>query len=110
GPMMLRQGNFVMDLTSVSHEPGICMTYPLSARPATSSATVKPDLRFNKDLNNGNWRLDADQIKAKTIQSNLPAATAYLSSFDWGGYAVLRVTATLADGREVVGHLENEPD
>ena len=110
GPTMLRADQFVMELISVSHEPGICMNYPLSARPGTSSAEAKADLRFNKDLNNGIWRLDADQIKAQTIQSNLPAATAYLSSFDWGGYAVLRVTATLADGREVVGHLENEPD
>jgi hypothetical protein len=97
---------FLFELVRVSREPGATLNYPLD-----STQAEEPDLRFDPRSN------PPDKIKvtgtdgqnAETVQGPLTQATATISSYDWGAWGELRVTAVLPGGRQIVGHLEADP-
>jgi len=94
---------FRFEIIDVSREPGVCMNWP-----AKSSATTDPDLRFEPGPS-GLTGLDDDGQRGETAEGYSSSATAVLSCFDWGAHAWLKVTATLANGDEIVGHLAAKP-
>ena len=97
---------FTFQLENVSREPGVCMNWPVT-KPDDDS---KPDLKFEAG-ENPNFAISG--AHGETAVSTKPdvSVTARLTSFDWGGWCDLKVTAELADGTIFEGHLkmhENE--
>ena len=104
-PQTARVKKFAMELVSVSHEPGVCMNYPVDA---ASGGDPKPDLQFVSELNQ-DWTIDGGAPESLVMESQegsyLVSPSAMMTSFDWGAYALLKVTAELVDGRILTGHL-----
>ena len=103
-PTGIKASRFIFELEDVSSEPGVCMNYPLVGGPMG-----KPDLAFLSRFNTTGWKpfsLPADRIVTKD-GAYTESPRAYLSSFDWGGHAVLKVTAEFDDEpiAPIVGHL-----
>jgi hypothetical protein len=92
-------------LVQVSNEPGVALNHPPSER-----AGVEPDLRF-EPARNPDLTVSEDGLRAETPVSDgaFHEAEAELSSFDWGGWGELRVTAVMGDGREILGRLAGDP-
>ena len=91
---------FRFELVGTSREPGVALNFP---RPAAALTT--PDLRFTAATDEE----DRDAVDGQWITAGEGAsAAATISAYDGGAYATLRVTATLAGGREVVGYLKGD--
>ncbi|PAP75058.1 hypothetical protein [Rubrivirga marina] len=97
----VQAARFRFELVGTSREPGVSMNYP---RPSLARTTL--DLKLTavtnetaRDGEDGQW------IEAGPGTD----AAADVTSYDWGGWTALRVTATLPGGREIVGHLIGEP-
>lgn len=93
---------FRFELVGTSREPGIAMNYP---RPTFARTT--PDFRLTavtgetaRDAEEGQW-IEAGRATDAVVE---------VTSFDYGGWTTLRVTATLPDGTELVGRLATAPD
>ncbi|MBM3759239.1 MAG: hypothetical protein FJW36_03220 [Acidobacteria bacterium] len=87
-----------------SREPGVAMNFPLPA------AQVKPtpnDLQFEAARNAG-WRILNRGLTAEREEAGMTEGAVSVSSFDFGGWANVRVTATLEDGRVVTGVYRGE--
>lgn len=88
-------------LLDVSREPGVCLNWPLGARDR------EPDLRLAAAPEVPGVPSAEDQrleVTAPLVdQLRRPYALARIDSYDFGGRATLRVTAELADGRELSG-------
>ncbi len=88
-------------LSDVSAEPGVTTNWPLDA---ASIGYTDPDLRITGGVNVterdpewGAWAVTGAGTEARVT----------LSSYDFGGFATLHVTATLEDGTVLVGHLDD---
>jgi hypothetical protein len=97
---------FLFELVRGSREPGATLNYPLDSLQAE-----QPDLRFDPRANPpGKLKVtDPDGLLAETVESRILQATANISSYDWGGWGELRVTAIMPGGQRIVGHLEGDP-
>ncbi|HEX5138300.1 MAG TPA: hypothetical protein VFY93_15095 [Planctomycetota bacterium] len=93
-------------LTEVTHQPGICINFP-----AKPKFPPDPDLKFLPEENSGTgtWAKARIDTSAVLEGEDLIDARATLSSFDWGGFAVLEVHAYLKSGRMLYGELGSEP-
>ena len=96
------------ELLEVSSEPGVCMN-----RPTKQSANNNPDLRFESRLNQPPFVVPALSIQDSGMTATTPdgeyaAVVAGVSSFDFGAYGKLKVTAEV-NGREIVGYWKNDP-
>ena len=93
--------SFRFDLADVSREPGATINWPLPH----SDPSRAPDLRLT-DVT----RLTALDVAEGTFaEAGVgTSATATVTAYDYGGWGQIRVTATLEDGREIVGHLEGD--
>src|SRR5437016_5544595 len=101
-----KMAQFVFELLDTSHEPGIAMNFPLLAK-AKSTA----DLQFisaNQLSSPAIVILDAEGQRAESDSDSLTQASAVVSSFDWGGWSQLKVTALMPDRRQIVGHLQSD--
>jgi len=98
-PPLVRAIRF--ELLDVSHEPGVCMNWPLGA------SDSDPDLRLAVEGENLGTLSDDDQrlevTQPPVDELDRPFALARIESYDFGARATLRVTAELLDGRELVG-------
>lgn len=81
-------------LEETSHELGLCLNFPAGA-----AADEHPDLALSPSNGNGPV-LDWAQTFPVTDE---PEAIITVRSFDFGAWGILRVTATMVDGEEVVG-------
>lgn len=106
-PTGIKASRFIFELEGVSNEPGVCMNYP-----PPSPASGKPDLAFLPQFNAVGWKPFVGPEAAMTTRdgSYSESPRAYLSSFDWGGHAVLKVTAEFDDEfiPPIVGHLVDD--
>ncbi|HZN58438.1 MAG TPA: tetratricopeptide repeat protein, partial [Planctomycetota bacterium] len=100
----LKAKRFIFELSDVSSEPGVCMNFP------RSGGSGKPDLAFMTQYNVGEWLNFSDFALKLTTKdgSYTESPRAYISSFDWGGYATLKVTAEFEDHDPVVGYLAED--
>jgi hypothetical protein len=102
---------FTFELVNVSREPGVCMNYP-----AKPKADPDADLQFVGRRNPG-LEVEDEQGRPADVGPKVVVrhgnftvgdftdASASVSSFDWGAYGELRVTAETADGKKYVGRL-----
>jgi hypothetical protein len=97
---------FHLELSGVSTEPGVCMNWP----PDGSAAQGKLDLAFVPDHNLFEWKpLSKPDVRLDSLDGSYSECPrAFITSFDWGGSAVLRVTADLVDGTTIVGRLAED--
>jgi hypothetical protein len=110
--------SFRFELLDTSSEPGVCLNWPRGAKVA--SAPKDQGKTKAKDLD---LRLafappflgvlsDEEQTNEVTLTLNDDQghryAEAQVNSYDFGGRATLRVTCTLADGRELLGLMKRE--
>ena len=101
-----KMGQFIFELIDTSHEPGIAMNVPLLAKAKTTA-----DLQFipaNQPSSPAIGIVDAEGQRAQSDSDSLTQASAVVSSFDWGGWSRLKVTALMPDGRQIMGHLQGD--
>lgn len=94
----------IFELIDTSHEPGIAMNFPVTG------AGKDCDLQFSPKSNPpGRYAITGTgNQRAETVPGEYTAAAATVSSFDWGGWSTLRVSAELTDGRHVPGHFRTK--
>src|SRR5262245_13071418 len=100
-----RAHTFTFELLDVSHEPGVCLNFPLDP-----TAGDKPDMRFTSEANaaaSPALEVLEDGRTATTATGSHQRATATVSAFDFGAYGILRVVAD-TDAGLIVGHLEGD--
>jgi hypothetical protein len=108
GQAIAKADQIRFELTGVSREPGVCMNAPQDATGAPD-----PDLRFIQERNPGRvqvWGTDGQRADEDAGANPISASTATVTSFDYGAWGDLKVTAYLKDGRTIVGHLEGFPE
>jgi hypothetical protein len=96
------KAKFKFELIDTSKEPGVCLNVPKKDK-AKRSYDLKFKQKNNSDLDVSN---EGQIAQSKDYQKT---ETAVISSYDWGAYGKLRVTATLARGKKVVAHVEGKP-
>jgi hypothetical protein len=97
---------FTFALINTSREPGVCMNYP-QVSAATAEKSSAPDLKF---LPTGGTNADRQELEMPPDldDPDHPHAEAQVDCFDFGGWSDLWVTAELADGRSITGHLKGD--
>jgi hypothetical protein len=96
------------EMLSRSSEPGVAMNFPQKSK---LESPARPDLRFDQDLNTPKMLKVPDEDGASADTTASPPdgkATALLSTYDWGGYGILQVTAVAADGTQLTGTLDTD--
>lgn len=110
-----RVKQFRFELRDASREPGVAMNWPSpkGSRPAAPEQ-VPPDPEFDLRFDGRTGAIDAkkqvQRVPPRDGPDGKPAAEAGVECFDFGAWADLVVVAELADGREITGHLEKEPE
>ncbi len=95
---------FTFELLDVSTEPGVCLNHP-----PHDKAKDNPDLQFDQARNNAEGVNVLSPSKAEK-QGALTEAKAFVSSYDWGAYGSVKVTAELEDNQgKIVGVLKDPP-
>ncbi len=88
---------FLIRLENTSREPGITINYPVNP-----ISPAEPDLKL---LEQPNAIVDDDGQQMEIECDGCTKANFKIGSFDGGGYATLKVIATLDDESVVAGHL-----
>ncbi len=93
-----RVARFTWELASTSREPGISMNYPIES----------DDNRLDLELSGDGPASTSSEDKQRVEHLTREALTDTIDilPFDWGGWAELKVTAVLTDGRAFVGVLK----
>ncbi len=87
-----RRAKFTFTLQNVSRQPGTCLNAPLAAAGARPAADLAFETRHNKHL----AVFDEGQ---RAVSAEVGVSDrAVLSSFDWGAWGTVEVTAELEDG------------
>jgi hypothetical protein len=104
-PTAVKADKFHFELVSDSQQPGVCMNFP-----SKDAANTDPDLQFNLHKNDTAKFTASDSGRViETLPTTAGStATAVLSAYDFGAYAVLRVTAYVG-GQPIVGYLKSDP-
>ncbi len=95
-------GRFKFVLSEVSHEMGVSVNHPLKS--VAHGGPDWPDLKIDQKANP-----DLDVAKdgqSATSKRSAESATVTLTSYDFGAYGHLSVTALLDDGTEIAAHVE----
>lgn len=87
-----------------SREKGVCLNAP-----PKDEARSTYDLGFRKEGNPLLAKVAQDGQSAET-KDGLQEAKVSVTSYDWGAYGKLRVTAVLSNGLEVAAHWQRKPD
>ena len=92
----------IFELSGTSREPGVALNFPVE-----SAATKDFDLQFSPRSNPpGRYIISGPgHQRAETLPGQHTSASIVVSSFDWGAWSAIKVTAELEDGRIVTGHL-----
>ena len=96
------KAKFKFELIDTSKEPGLCLNAPKKDK-AKRSFDLKFRQEENPDLKVSN---EGQTAQSKEYQES---ETVVISSYDWGAYGKLKVTATLASGEQVIAHVEGKP-
>lgn len=99
----LEKATFRFRLVDTSREPGVCLNAPPKDQ-AQDTYDLKIDQEVNPDLDVGE-----DGQEASTADTTTGAGVT-ISSYDWGAYGRLQVTATTEDGRLLIAHLDGQPE
>jgi len=88
-------------LLDVSREPGVCLNWPLGAKDRDPDLRLAAAPEVPGVSSAEGQRLEVTAPLVDPLRR--PYALARIDSYDFGGRATLRVTAELADGRELSG-------
>ncbi|RPJ85839.1 MAG: hypothetical protein EHM18_09275, partial [Acidobacteria bacterium] len=104
GSLDVKARRIIFELSDTSREPGVVLNFPLTG------VTKDYDLQFSPRSNLPPRYIvsGAGNQRVETVRGEYSEASAILSSYDWGGWSTLRVTAELDDGVEIVGHLKGQ--
>lgn len=97
---------FKFELLKTSQEPGICMNWPPKAK--TKKAENTFDLKIDEEENKDLTILDKNGQSAES-KKGLKESEVTITSYDYGSYGKLKVTAILDDGNKVAAHWEKKP-
>ncbi len=105
GAATVKARKIIFELTDTSREPGVALNFPLAA--ATPGDF---DLQFSPKTNPpGPYIISGTgNQRAETAAGQYTSASIVVSSFDWGAWSTLKVTAELEDGRRVTGHFKSK--
>jgi hypothetical protein len=107
-----RVKQFRFELRDTSREPGVALNWPnLSGeggdRPPPDELM---DLRFDDRVGQTDAKKQRQTLPPREDPRGRPFADTVIQSFDFGAWSDLVVVAELADGREITGHLEGDPE
>lgn len=104
GPANVKARRIIFELIETSREPGVAMNLPIAG------AAKDFDLQFSPRSNLRPRYIvsGAGDQRLETLPGEYVDASAVVSSYDWGGWSNLKVTAELQDGRVVMGHLKGK--
>ncbi len=89
--------SFNWELLGTSQEPGLALNFPIDA------TDQRYDLELDAD--GSMFVLSANKQRVERATSNF-SDSVRVRPFDWGGWAVLEVTAHLTDGRVLTGRIK----
>ncbi len=101
--IFMKPRSFQFSLIDTSREPGVCMNWPLDPNDRDPDMRLRPYPGTHGGLDAEGQKLMVDALAPDATSPNM--AKAFLDSFDFGGRSELQVTATLDDGRTIVGTL-----
>lgn len=104
GPPSIKARTFTFALTESSKEKGVALNWPVDG------GSGAYDLKFEADKNDDGATIGGDGQSLVTAEGAQEEATVMLSSFDWGAYGTVLVTAQLEDGRVAIGRLQDGND
>ena len=99
GEKAAHTASFKFQLLDVSKEKGICTNYPLNG-------TADFDLKISPEMN-PLLTVSADGQSAES-KEGLEESMVHISTYDWGAYGKLKITAQLSNGKQVVAYLEGD--
>lgn len=93
------KGRFEFELLDVSHAPGWCTNFP-------REGDTEADLRIEAAMNTG---MNVPEPYRAETKEDVAGATLWLSSFDMGAHARLRVRVKMASGARLEAYLDGKP-
>ncbi|GEM_PF-5481816 len=105
-PTDVRAKKITFKLLGVSKEPGVCLNWPPKGQ--VDRNNEKHDLRIEKDENPELQIVGDDGQSASTKPGSYESADAEISSFDWGAYGDVMVTAEVEGKGDIVGFLKDD--
>ncbi len=90
---------FKFQLVEVSKEQGVCLNWPREGKSDF-------DLKIQPELND-QFKVASDGQSAES-KGNLKESSVIITSYDWGAYGKLKVTAIYEDGHEEEAHVEGD--
>ncbi len=99
-----KPNKFTFKLDQVSHEPGVCINYPL-----TPKHPEMADLQFLLQ-DNPDGHVRDDHTLEMFVSGDFSDAQAVVSSFDYGAFGIMEATCQLESGRVLTAHLKTDPD
>ena len=99
GEKAAHTASFKFQLLDVSKEKGICTNYPLNG-------TADFDLKISPEMN-PLLTVSADGQSAES-KEGVEESMVHISTYDWGAYGKLKITAQLSNGKQVVAYLEGD--
>jgi hypothetical protein len=96
-----QKAQFKFELVDVSKEKGVCLNWPSTG--ATDDFDLQIDPLANLELTIGD-----EKRQSATSEKGLDESKVKITSYDWGAWGKLKVTAVFRDGTEVPAHLEGD--
>ncbi len=106
-----QRATFRIELQDVSSEPGVALNWP-----PKDQVKSTPDLGIEQQWNpmlkltGQTWETKGSEAakEAETKKKDTQVRV-FISSFDWGAWGTLKLTADTEDGQHLVAHLKNDP-
>jgi hypothetical protein len=105
-PLWTTANKFTFQLVDTSHQPGTCLNWP---PPEQTKWPADFDFKIDKDQN-PDLDVNPDGQSATSKKPDLQQMSIWISSYDWGGWSKLQVSADLSNGQKnVAAELEGRP-
>jgi hypothetical protein len=99
-PVNMKAQKFVFQLANVSHEPSVALNWLVG-----DTSDASPDLQLVSSENPTLTISGIQDEHAETPSGSYTESSVVVSSFDWGAWGEIQVTAVLPDGTQIQGHL-----
>jgi len=105
-PLWTTADKFTFQLVDTSHQPGTCLNWP---PPEQTKSPADFDFKIDKDQN-PDLDVKPDGQSATSKKPDLQQMSIWISSYDWGGWSKLQVSADLSNGQKnVAAELQGRP-
>ncbi len=100
-PLQNKAVQIVYELIDTTRLPGVCSNFP------DAGDDPALDMKFETDKN-GLLNITKEGQRAETKIGEFTGGQVVVTSFDWGGYSRIKVTAKMQSGEEIVGYLKGD--